>query len=238
MRKTLTLALLLITIAAFRHDERTAYRYTVIIQVMQNDLSDILATNEFISYNGYLIEFIKKEFSEEHQYLDPDKSTYRQWTEPSKVHFIDLASKTYFSVDTFSQDSKLIAHGPLREKNLGMNIGDALTTDDAKDYKLTDCKDTVFHGIEYIYYPYSIKDKQGQDSLFCKLLFLKEPDIKTMISLDAKSYLQNKYPMAGIICYTKDFKQGFAMYIKDKKAITENEALTIEKILEKHGKQN
>ena len=238
MRKTLILALLVLAITAFRPLTKTYYRYTLIMQAMVNDQSQIMSEYEYISYNGYLIEFINKEFSEEHRYADPDKSTYKEWTVPLKVHFIDLSTKTYFSVDTFSQDSKLIAQGPLKEKNLGMNIADSVTADDAQDYNIATCKDTIFNGIEYMYYPYSIKDKQGQDSIYCKVLFLKDPTLNSILSIDRKSYLQNKYPLAGLIAFTKDFKQGFAMYIKDKKAISEDEALTIGKILEKHSNKN
>lgn len=238
MRKTLILTLLVLAVTAFRHDSKTSYSYTLIMQLIENESIQIISANEFISYKGYLIEFIKKEFSEQHIYPDSAKSTYRVWTEPLKVHFIDIINKTYFSVDTFSTNSKLITHGPLKEKKLGMNIGESTTNDDARDYNIAFCKDTMFNEIEYLYYPYTLKDKQGQDSILCKALFLKEADINLIISIDRKSYLQNKYPLAGFIAFTKDQKHGFAMYIKDKKVISREDAITIEKIVEKHNKKN
>jgi hypothetical protein len=238
MRKTLIAALLLFAIASFRNDNNNAFRYTLVMQAIQNDSSHIFAANEFISYKGFLIEFIWKEFSEEHMHQDSAKSTFREWKELLKVHFIDISTKTYFSVDAFSPGSKLIAQGPLKDKNLGMNVGERTSDDDARNYNLAFCKDTSFYGIEYLYYPYTIRDKNGQDSILCKALFLKDINVNLITSIDAQSYLQGKYPLAGMIAYTKDMKQGFAMYIKDKKAISKNEILTVEKILEKHIKKN
>lgn len=238
MRKILALSLLILVISAFQNKNIYSYRYTLVMQVMQNDSAQIISANEFISYKGYLIEFIKKEFIEGQISPDPDKSTYKKWTENLKVHFIDISNNTYFSIDTFSQGCKLIAQGPLKEKDLGMNIGDSIDTADARDYNLSSCKDTIFNGIEYSYYPYSIKDNKGQDSILCKALFLKDADINLITSINPKSYLQGKYPLAGLIAFKKDLTQGFAMYIKDKKVISKNEALTIEKILEKHSKKN
>jgi hypothetical protein len=238
MRKTLIAALLLFAIASFRNDNNNAFRYTLVMQAIQNDSSHIFAANEFISYKGFLIEFIWKKFSEEHMHQDSAKSTFREWKELLKVHFIDISTKTYFSVDAFSPGSKLIAQGQLKDKNLGMNVGERTSDDDARNYNLADCKDTAFNGIDYLYYPHTIKNKNGQDSILCKALFLKDADINLITSIDPKSYLQGKYPLAGMIAYTNDAKQGFAMYIKDKKAISKDDALTIELLLEKYSKKN
>ena len=236
MGKTLIAALLFFAIASFRNNNQ-AFRYTLVMQSIQNDSSHIFAANEFISYKGFLIEFIWEEFSEEHIHQDSTRSTFREWKELLKVHFIDISTKTYFSVDTFSPGSKLITQGPLKDKNLGMNVGERTSDDDARNYNLAFCKDTSFNGIEYLYYPYTIKDKNGQDSILCKALFLKDNDLKLITSIDRQSYLQDKYPLAGLISFTKDLKQGFAMYIKDKKAISKDDASTIESILAKYSKK-
>jgi len=234
MKRIFVFGLLLVT--GLRFDNPKDYMYFQIIEAVQDDTSYVLSSNQFISYKGYLIEFITKDLINEERFIISGKRNYEIRTELEKVNFIDIAKKTYFSIDTFSKECKIIEDGLLSKHILGVNYTDSLEKNEVPEYKLSSCRDTLFKGIDYLYYPYSIKDKKGQDSIFCKALFIKDTNMLSIMSVNSKAFVE-KYPMVGFIAHTKYLKQGLWIYVKDKKQVTKDEINIMEAILEKHRKK-
>jgi len=180
---------------------------------------------------NYLIEFITKDFLTTDVRKDTTITT--TVTEPDRVNFIHLASNSYFAINTFSKEGKIIERGPLKQKKLGTLFGDTTQRVDTSTYKLSDCKDTIIHNTDYLYYPYSIKDQRGEDSILCKVLFIKKTGINLITQTGKSLLLDGTYPFAGAIIFSKERNEGTAMYVKDVMPLTDEETKTVKQILAK-----
>ena len=238
MKKTLLLLLILFTITAFRINEKQNYKYRFVIEFFQDGKTGTFLSNEIMSYEDYLIEFITKDFLTTDVHGDTTVTT--TVTEPYKVNFIHLASQSYFAINTFSKEAKVIEQGPLKEKKSGTHFGDTTQRMDTSTYKLSDCKDTTIHNTDYLYYPYSIKNQRGADSILCKILFMKKTDINLITQTEKSLLLDEKYPFAGVIIVSTERREGTAMYVKDVMPLTDEETIKVKYILAKNKikKQN
>lgn len=232
MKKTLALLLFLFAITAFRINDEQHYKYRYVVEIFQDGKTGTFLSTEFISYDDYLIEFITKDFLTTD--VRGDTTVTTTLTEPDRVNFIHVASNSYFSLNTFSREGKVIEQGPLKLKKSGTLFGDTTQRIDTSTYKLSDCKDTIIHNTVYLYYPYSIKDHRGADSIFCKVLFIKKTGINLITQTGKSLLLDEKYPFAGVIILSKERNEGTAMYVKDIMPLTDEETKTIKHILAKN----
>lgn len=238
MRKTLLLLLIIFTITSFRTNNTKYYKYRYVMEVFKDGKSAVLMSHDYISYEDYIIEFITKDFITNHVSND-DTTISTTITKPHRVNFIHLSSQTFFSIDTFSTKSKKIKQGPLHQKELGMIFSDtAATTTAQTDYNSADGKDTIVNNIAHLYYSDTIKDQHGADSIFCKILFLKKTDINLISHTGINRLLDNKYPFAGAIFFTKDGREGTAIYIKDLMPLSVEEERRVKDILTVHTKKS
>ncbi len=232
MKKTLVLLLFLFAITAFRINDKQHYKYRYVVEFFQDGKTGTFLSTEIMSYEDYLIEFITKDFMTTE--ANGDSTVTTTVTKPYKVNFIHLASHSYFAINTFSKEGKIIEQGPLKEKKSGTHFGDTTQRIDTSTYKLSDCKDTIIHNTAYLYYPYSIKDQRGADSIFCKVLFMKKTGINLITQTGKSLLLDGTYPFAGAIILSKERNEGTAMYIKDIMPLTDEETKTIKQILVKN----
>lgn len=232
MKKTLVLLLFLFAITAFRLNDKQHYKYRYVVEFFKDGKTGTFISTEIMSYDEYLIEFITKDFSTTD--VRGDTTVTTTLTEPDRVNFIHLASNSYFSINTFSREGKVIERGPLKQKKSGTIFRDTTQVMDTNTYKLSDCKDTIIHNTDYLYYPYSIKDQRGADSIFCKVLFMKKTGINLITQTGKSLLLDGTYPFAGAIIFSKERNEGTAMYVKDIMPLTDEETKTVKQILAKN----
>lgn len=232
MKKTPVLLLLLFAITAFRIDDEQHYKYRYVVEFFQDGKTSTFLSTEIMSYEDYLIEFITKDFMTTE--VSGDTTVTTTLTEPDRVNFIHIASNSYFSINIFSKEGKIIEQGPLKQKKLGTIFRDTTQVMDTNSYKLSDCKDTIIHNTAYLYYPYSIKDQRGEDSILCKVLFIKKTSINLITQTGKSLLLDGTYPFAGAIIFSKERNEGTAMYVKDIMPLTDEETKTIKQILAKN----
>lgn len=236
MRKTLLLLLIIFSITSFKKNEKQHYKYRYVIEVLKDGKSGILMSHDYISYEDYIIEFITKDFITNE--ISNDTTISTTITKPHRVNFIHFSSQSYFSIDTFSTNSKKIEQGPLFQKELGTLFTAKATSTVQTDYNSADGKDTIVNNIAHLYYSYTIKDQQGADSIFCKVLFMKKTGINLISHTGTTRLLDNRFPFAGVIFFTKDGREGTAMYVKDLTPLSSEEEKRVKNILTVHTKKN
>lgn len=236
MRKTLLLLLIIFTITSFKKNEKQYYKYRYVIEAFKDGKSAVLMSHDYISYEDYIIEFITKDYITNE--ISNDTTISTTITKPHRVNFIHFSSQSYFSIDTFSTNSKKIEQGPLHQKKLGTLFTAAATSTVQTDYNSADGKDTIVNNIAHLYYSYTIKDQHGGDSIFCKILFMKKTDINLISDTGIKRLLDNKYPFAGTIFFTKDGREGTAIYVKDLMPLSSEEEKRVKDILTVYNKKN
>ncbi len=237
MRKALLLLLIIFTITSFKTNDKQHYKYRYVIEVFKDGKSGILISHDYISYEDYIIEFITKDYITNHVSND-DTTISTTITKPHRVNFIHFSSQSYFSIDTFSTNSKKIEQGPLKQKKLGANFTATATSMVQTDYNSAEGKDTIVNNIAHLYCSDTIKDQHGADSIFCKILFMKKTDINLISHTGINKLLDNKYPFAGAIFITKDGRDATAIYVKDLMPLSVEEERKVKEILTVHTKKN
>ncbi len=237
MRKTLLLLLIIFTITSFKTNYKQYYKYRYVIEVFKDGKSEILMSHDYVSYEDYIIEFITID-SITNEVSNDELTSSTTITKPHRVNFIHFSSQSYFSIDTFSTNSKKIEQGPLKQKELGTQFTATGTSMVQTDYNSAEGKDTIVNNIAHLYYSDTIKDQHGADSIFCKILFLKKTDINLISHTGINRLLDNKYPFAGAIFITKDGREGTAIYVKDLLPLSVEEERKVKEILTVHTKKN
>lgn len=237
MRKTLLLLLMIFTITSFKTNDKQHYKYRYVIEAFKDGETAVLISNNCINYEDYIIEFIDKDYIT-NEFSNNELISSTTITKQDRVNFIHFSSQSYFSIDTFSKNSKKIEQGPLHQKKSGTHFPAQATTTPQTVYKLSDCKDTIINNIAHLYYPFSIKDQTGADSIFCKVLFMKKIGINLISQTELYKILDHQFPFAGGIFFTKDGSEGSAVYIKDLMPLSPEEEQQVKEILTVHTKKS